>query len=66
MWHSICLCLIKKESKQLEDKKQRKKSRSVKDEAMSIMNIIERKLEFEGEYNRLERKTLSNDWRQTW
>ena len=39
---------------------------SIKDEVVSTMNMIEIKLEFEGEYIRLEEKTLNNDWRQTW
>ena len=43
-----------------------KKNSSIKDEVVSTINMIEVKLEFEGEYIRLEEKTLNNDWRQTW
>lgn len=36
------------------------------DEAASIINIIGTKLEFQGEYARLEGNILNNDWRQMW
>ena len=50
----------------LQTRNNEKKSSLAMDEAASIINIIGIKLEFQGEYARLEGNILDNDWMQTW